>query len=164
VISKKLSEHITLINDAQNKQPAEWNEELASNSKPTFLTVFENTKWSRQMRGRLYFYANSPDHFDSGWCIENELNRINRMFFVVPYSAYWQIKTGEKPAYLPDVVESLRGNLLTDKQADATIKYHELTSQKYHPSEYHEAALQIVSVFEDFFRGLYNVTEKLKSI
>ena len=164
VIYKKLSENITVVDDAKNKQSFQWKQELSKSDQPSYLTVFDNTKWARQMRGRLHFYANAPDHFDSQWCIENELKRINNMFFVVPYSAFWQVKTGERPTDLLEVVKYLRGNLLSGKQADATIRYHELTSQKYQPCDYKKAALEIVEVYEDFYRGLYNLLQELKRI
>ena len=82
----------------------------------------------------------------------------------MPYRSFWEVKTGEKNFDLLGIVENIKGDLISDKQADATIKYHELTSQKYQPCNYKKAALEIVDVYEDFFRGLYNLTEELKRI
>ena len=84
------------------------------------------------------------------------------MFFAVPYSIFWELKTGEKDPDLLGVVEALRGDLLTDKQADATIRYNELTSQQHDPKEYKKTALEIVDIYEDFYKGLHSILEKLK--
>jgi len=164
VISRKLSNHLTVIDGAEHKKPFEWKQDVSSSSEPSFLTVFDNTKWARQMRGRLHFYANSPEHFDSQLCIGVELNRINRMFFVVPYTVYGELNSGSSHTDLLQVVRNLSGHLLTANQANATIKFHELTSQTHQPCDYKKAALDIVDVYDDFYRGLYRLTEKINEI
>ena len=167
IIAKKLAHHITIIEHAPGSAPADWKQALADYNPPSsleYVKLFDSTKWARQMRGRLTFYAHAPKHFDSEWCIEVELNRIHRMFFVVPYTIFWKLKTGETAASLTDVVEQLRGDCLTDQQADCTLAYHKLTSKKWQEKDYKKAALEIVAVYEDFYRGLYSMTQELKDI
>ena len=96
VMAKELARHLTLIENAENTSPANWKEQLGRQKVSPFINIFDNTKWARQMKGRLYFYAHAPSHFDSQRVIEIELNRIGHMFFVVPYQAYWELKSGKK--------------------------------------------------------------------
>ena len=86
------------------------------------------------------------------------------MFFVVPYSIFWKLKTGQSATDLVDVVEALRGDCLTDLQADCTLAYHRLTSRKWQPPEYKKTALEIVAVYEHFYRGLYNMQNEMRRL
>lgn len=161
-ISKYLGKHITIFDKVSDTTPIEWKKLLKTYKVNPLLNVFDNAKWSRQMKGRLYFYANAPKHFDSQWCIEIELNRIHNMFFAVPYKTYWELTTGQTATDLVDIVKNLTGTVLTAKQADSTLKYHYLTSRKWDQADYKKPALEIVEIYEDFYRGLYNLTEILK--
>jgi len=81
------------------------------------------------------------------------------MFFVVPYSIFWKLKTGQSATDLVDVVEALRGDCLTDPQTDCTLAYHRVTSRKWPPPEYKKAALEIVAAYEHFYGRLYNLLQ-----
>ena len=161
-IARRLAESITIVERAAEKSPEQWRSDLAGYRAEPWLKVFDSAKWARQMKGRLFFYANAPSHFDSEWVIEIELNRINRMFLVVPYSTFWELRTGEPDVDVLRIIEKLRGDVLSDEQADSTIEYNRLTSMKWQPDCYREAARKIVDVYEDFYRGLYGVTEAMK--
>ena len=161
VMAGHLAGHITIIDNAEQTSVLEWKKQFDLVNPSPILSVFDNTKWARQMRGRLWFYAHAPAHFDAAWCIEIELNRIGKMYFVAPFGIFRQLSGRSEDMPLLDVVEQLRGSILTDRQADCTIEYHELTSRQWPKHQYKEAALKIVDVYEDFYRGLYSVTAEM---
>jgi hypothetical protein len=53
---------------------------------------------------------------------------------------------------------------ITDTQADSTLAYHELTSRKWQPKDYKQAALEIVAIYEDFFRGLTSLRDDMNAL
>jgi hypothetical protein len=166
-IAERLPEYVTIIESPSSHTSAAWKESLAAytpSGSLDYVKLFDSTKWARQMQGRLTFYAHAPEHFDSEWCIGVELGRIHRMFFVVPYSIFWKLKTGQAASDPVDVVEALRGDCLTDLQADCTLAYHRLTSRTWQPADYKKAALEVVAVYEHFYRGLYNLQNEMKKL
>jgi hypothetical protein len=163
-LGARLSDCITVISPAPGTTPVGWPVLLKGYVPDPKLKVFDNSKWARQMKGRLYFYAHAPVHFDSTLCIGVELNRIHDMFYAVPFKTYWELKTGDSEADLPEIVESLRGDCLTDSQADATLTFGSLTWRKWQPSDYKKAALEVVAVYEEFYRGLHNLSSHLSTL
>jgi hypothetical protein len=76
------------------------------------LVILDNAKFSRLMKGRLYFYCHAPARFDTKWLIQNELGRIGNSFFRVPFRTYWRIRTGETVEDPVAILDRLRGDRL----------------------------------------------------
>lgn len=124
------------------------------------LVIFDNAKFARLMKGRLYFYTHVPSHFDSIWCIQIELGRIGNNFFRVPFRIFWEITHGERIENPADIVPQLAPEILDEEEVRCTLAFDKLTRMEYHGREV-EIARKIVDIFDGFFHGLYKISEKV---
>ena len=158
-IAAALREVITLVPPEAGVDVAAWKKALSGVPIDQALHVFDNTKFSRLMKGRLHFYANAPPHFDYTWLIRNELGRIGHSFLVVPLRAYWNIITGETVEDPLPILQRLRGGLLSDAEVDAAVEYHRLTSGPREEGAERQTALDVVDVFDGFFAALAKIND-----
>jgi hypothetical protein len=127
------------------------------------LRVFESCRFSRLMKGRLYFYLNVPPFFDSSKLIQIELGRIGNNFFKIPFQAYWKIKTGEDNANPSKILDGMNGDPLTEEEYASTKEFAKLTSSDWHGKE-RLVTEQIVSVYDSFYKALSKMTTSLKDM
>jgi hypothetical protein len=127
------------------------------------LRVFESCRFSRLMKGRLYFYLNVPPYFDSSKLIQIELGRIGNSFFKIPFQAYWKIKTGEDNANPSKILDGMNGDPLTEEEYASTKEFAKLTSSDWHGKE-RLVTEQIVSVYDSFYKALSKMTTSLKDM
>ena len=158
-IAEKLLETVTLIPKSAGTDIGAWKAALQKVPLDPALVIFDSAKFSRLMKGRLYFYGHAPPHFDTMWVIQNELRRIGNSFFRVPFRTYWQIQTGETVQDPVLILDRLRGDLLTDTEVEATKEFSRLTPGHWETGQEHEIARAIVEVFDDFFRALTKISE-----
>jgi hypothetical protein len=123
------------------------------------LVIFDNAKFARLMKGRLWFYVHAPPHFATAWLIQNELRRIGSNFFRAPFRIYWQIRAGERVENPALILDQLRGDLLTQPEVEATREFDRLTSTPAQPGEEQSRAGAIVAVFDNFFRALHKISQ-----
>ena len=159
VIAARLRKVITLVPKEAGTDVAAWKEALNKVPMDPALILFEHAKFCRLMKGRLRFYAHAPVRFDTTWLIQNELKRIGRMFFRVPFSTYWAIKTGEKVEDPTTILDQLRGDVLTDAEVEATKEFARLTPGYWEEGKERDIALAIVEVFDEFFKALTKISE-----
>ncbi len=136
----------------------EWKKALGQCPVDPALVIFDNAKFSRLMKGRLYFYANAPGHFDFTWLIQNELRRIGGNFFVAPFRAYWKARTGETVQDPATILARLRGDPLADDELECTREFARLTTSAWQGRE-RETAMAVVQVFYGFFSALTQISE-----
>lgn len=118
---------------------------------------FDAAKFCRLMKGRLLFYAESIEWFESPWLIANELGRIAANFYEKPLAAYAEVRWGEKlPA--PGVLARLRGELLTAADCDGMQAFAELARRPLVAGEEREQARAVAEVYDPVLR----VIERLK--
>lgn len=159
VIAARLRKVITLIPEEAGTDIAAWKGALNNVPMDPALVLFEHAKFCRLMKGRLRFYAHAPAYFDTTWLIQNELRRIGRMFFRVPFRMYWTLKTGETVEDPTTILDSLRGDGLTDVEIAATREFARLTPGHWEDGKERDIALAIVEVFDDFFKALAKISE-----
>jgi len=127
------------------------------------LTIFENAKFSRLMKGRLWFYSQAPAYFDTTWLIRNELSRIGRNFFRVPFQTYWMLRTGQWADAATEILDALKGELLDKSEVEATKDFDRLTATPTLPGDEKARAAAIVEVFDGFFRALNKVSSSAEN-
>ncbi len=158
-ISEALREEITLEPKEAGVDIAAWKKALAQVDIDPALQIFDNAKFSRLMKGRLYFYAHAPQHFDFTFLIQNELGRIGTSFFTTPFRLYWQLLSGESVDDPADILDDLRGELLSDAEVEASKEFHRLTPGHWRKGKERQLALAIVEVYDDFYRALVKISD-----
>ena len=122
--------------------------------------IFESCRFSRLMKGRLYFYLHAPPYFDASKLIQIELGRIGNSFFKFPFQNYWKIRTGEDVTDPVIILDQLRGDPLTEVEFTATKEFYRLSISDWHGNE-KPVAEQIVVVYDDFYKALSKITASL---
>ncbi len=150
---------ITLVPAAAGADIEQWKEALKAVPLDPALVIFDNAKFARLMKGRLHFYGNAPAHFDSLWLIRNELRRIGESFFRTPFRTYWRIRSGEEVDDPIDILDQLRGDVLSDEEVAATREFSRLTPGTWVPDRERDLAAAIVEVFDGFFVALTKISE-----
>ena len=158
-ILPQLRDAVTLIPEDAGTGIDAWREALAGVKLDPALVIFDNAKFSRLMKGRLHFYGNAPDHFDTTWLIQNELRRIGNSFFRVPFRTFWEIRTGDAVADPVEILDELRGDPLDEAEIEGTKAFARLTPGHWEEGKEPEVAAAIVEVFDDFFRALNKISE-----
>lgn len=121
--------------------------------------LFENVKFARFMKGRLWFFAQEIDSFDSLPLIRIELGRIRKNFLVTPLEIFSAQILGEKRSW-NEVVDALTGQVISAEEANVFRKFHALADPTIPESEYKRRSLEIVDIFSPFL----TVLEKVSSV
>jgi hypothetical protein len=165
-LEEALHEILTQLRDAVTLIPTEagtdidaWRQALTGVKLDPALVIFDNAKFSRLMKGRLHFYGNAPDHFDTTWLIQNELRRIGNSFFRVPFRTFWEIRTGEVVEDPVEILDEMKGDPLDEAEIEGTKAFARLTPGHWEEGKEPEVAAAIVEVFDDFFRALNKISE-----
>jgi hypothetical protein len=119
--------------------------------------LFENVKFARFMKGRLWFFAQEVEWFDSLPLIRVELGRIQKSFLVTPLEIFSEQILGEKRPWNA-VVDALTGEHLTRDEATIFRKFYALADPEISESEYKKRALEIVDIFSPFLTGMEKIT------
>ncbi|MDD5597490.1 MAG: hypothetical protein PHV82_06070 [Victivallaceae bacterium] len=160
-ILKELGNSVSLIPRTDGADIGLWRKALERTEIDPGLKIFENAKFSRLMKGRLWFYANAPGHFDSTWLIENELLRMNKSYIKAPFPTYWKEKTGEDTEDVNRIFGELAGNVLTEKEVASLKEFNKLTPGYWEKGKEKNTALKIVEIFDDVFRSLVKISTDL---
>ena len=126
---------------------------------------FSSANFTRLMKGRLLFYAQEIPWFDAIWLIKNELERIVQNFCTAPLEAYALARFGTE-LEADQVLDRLRGNLLTEKEVDGVRKFVEVAGapliageEKAQAQAAAEIFEPVLSVYEKLNCGMLTVAE-----
>ena len=164
VVREAIAPELTLIEDAPKKSIIEWKAELRNVPIDPALRVFDAAKFSRLMEGRLEFYAHAPAHFDSIWCIENELRRLKQSSFTIPFGVFWKELTGETMENPVDILDKLCPNLLTEEEVRCTRTFDRLLPGHWEDGTQKQIARDLAAIFDGFFHALCKVADRVKEI
>lgn len=159
VMAGALRETVTLIPAEAGTDIAAWKRALAAFPIDPAYIVFDNMRFSRLMKGRLEFYADAPDFFDSEYLIDNEMRRIGQNFFVQPFRIFWQRYAGETVEDPTTILDRLRG-MLTDEQIADTRAFAALAFQPWKGVE-RQRARDIAAIYDGFYHALHTISETL---
>ena len=158
-MAQGLREVISLVPAEAGVDVAAWKAALREVPVDPALVILDNAKFSRLMKGRLRFYCQAPEWFDSTWLIQNELKRIGESFFRAPFRTYWQIRTGERVEDPVDILSQLEGDVLTAGEVEATREFARLTPGHWEEGKERQVATAIADVFDGFFTGLGKISQ-----
>jgi len=156
LIASQLARVITILPNTQNTTPQQWKASFQEVPVAPSLLIFDNAKFSRLMKGRLYFYAYAPSHFDSTWLLRNELKRIGNNFFTVPFRVFWKMVYGENVKQPAEIVPKLSPKILNEEEVRCTLEFDQITRSDFQGREI-EAAHKTVDIFDGFFHALYKI-------
>lgn len=108
---------------------------------------FEGIRFCRLMKGRLLFYAQQIDWFDTAFLIRNELGRIVRLFYEQPLNTYGLARFGRD---LPPqvVLQRLRGDILGPAECDGLSLFVERAGVQMPPGGEKQRAREVAEVFD----------------
>jgi len=158
-IADRVREVVTLVPAGTGADIEQWKQALKAVPLDPALVIFDNAKFARLMKGRLHFYGNAPNHFDSLWLIQNELKRIGESFFRTPFRTYWRIRSGEEVDDPVEILDQLRGEVLSDEEVVATREFARLTPGTWEEGRERDLAAAIVEVFDGFFFALTKISQ-----
>jgi hypothetical protein len=161
VLAGAVRESLTLVPRQAGVDIAAWRRALQQAPIDPALVIFDNAKFARLLKGRLWFYVHAPAHFATGWLIQNELRRIGHNFFRGPFQIYWQIKSGERVENPAAILDQLGEFLLTSAEVEATREFDRLTSEPAKPGQERALAAALVTVFDDFFHALDKISRAI---
>jgi hypothetical protein len=159
VIAARLLGATTLIPKGAGTDIRAWRGALQRVALDPALVIFDSAKFSRLMKGRLYFYCHAPPEFDTLWLIQNELGRIGSSFYRVPFRTYWKIRTGDLVDDPTAILDLLRGDPLSDVEVAATKEFARLTPGQWERGREYEIARAVIDVFDDFFKALTKISK-----
>ena len=128
------------------------------------MRVFDASRFSRLFKGRMYFYANAPAHFDTTWLINHELNRIGNMFYREPYRIFWLELTGKIADNPDDILPELVPWLLTEAEAKTVLAFSGLAPRKGESVNKKKDCMEITALFDTVFFSLEKVKKHLDEI
>ena len=164
MLRERLAPELTLIPDAARKGVPEWKACLDRVPLDPFLRFFDASKFSRLMKGRLAFYAYAPPHFDSTWCIENELRRMRRNLFDRPLSVYCEVAGRRQPEDPLELVRDLCPALLTAEEVRCVREFVRLLPGRWEEGKQREIALALAGIFDGFFSALAKIGHRVREI
>ena len=125
-------------------------------------TVSHSLWFARLLKGRLLFYAQSIPWFDSAWLIRNELKRLISYFYRDPAVSYAQIQFGKTLAP-EDVVERLRGDLLSPELCDGVEDFVGLVNTPLGPGQERQRAREVAAGFDAIHTVVALIADDLSS-
>ncbi len=164
MLRRRLAPELTVVPDAARGGVAQWKAALDAAPVNPAQRVFDAARFCRLMKGRLKFYGRAPAHFDSIWPIENELLRLKRSFFDIPFGVYWELRAGVKLKDPATVLDRLAEGLLTPEELRCTREFVRLTPGHWEAGRQKQTALEIAEVFDGFFSALTKVTQSVSEL
>ena len=126
-----------------------------------FSPLFENIKFARLMKGRLWFYAQEVPWFDSPPLIRNEFNRIGPNFYQTPLRLFARLVYGEELS-AEAAVQRLEGEILSREDAGACRRFAALACVPCPDAELRTRARAISDIFDPFLCVLEHLLERAK--
>jgi len=157
IVGRHLADAITTVPAAASTSPEQWKQALKQIPVDLRRAVFVNAKWSRLTKGRLYFYAHAPSHFETAWLIRNECKLIRTIFVVPPFTAFWELTQGERVGDPAEIIPQLAPETLTDEEAECCLTVGALTNNCQEGRET-EVARQLVEAFDGFHHALHKLS------
>ena len=159
LLASKLRDAITILPQPLSDDPYKWKDAIKKVEVDPRLLLFDGAKFSRLMKGRLKFYANAPTHFDTTWCIQNDVNRMGNNFFRTPFKIFEQVVYHQKIDDPAEKVPDLVPEILSKEEMENTLAFDRLTREKCKNGQEVETANQIAEIFDSFFHALFKISK-----
>jgi len=161
-LKDRVASRLTLIPEAGKLSVAEWKRGLKAIPVSPMLRAFSAARFSRLMKGRLWFYANAPAHFDSTWPIENELLRLRGNFFDIPFRVYWEVVEGERVADPAPLLDRLCPDVIDPEELRCAREFIRLLPGRWEDGAQKRIAADIADIFDGFFSAQNKVVDAIR--
>ena len=129
----------------------------------SFTQLFENVKFSRLMKGRLWFYSNEVDWFESGLLIRVELNRIRPNFYETPLRMYGQLALGKEMSP-EESLQALAKDGFNKEDAEACRRFAATADPDCPDDELKKRARQIADLYDPFLHAMEKLAGLAKTL
>jgi hypothetical protein len=159
----RIAPHLALVPNAAKKTVPRWKSRLKEVRISPAFEAFSAVRFSRLMKGRFAFYAAAPAHFDSTWPIENELRRLRRSFFAIPFGIYWEVVEGERLEDPAPILPRLCPKVLNAEELRCAQEFVRLTPGHWRDGEQRNVAAAIAEIFDGFLSAQNKVVEAIRT-
>lgn len=121
---------------------------------------FGNTRFCRQMEGRLRFYAADVPGFDSDWLVQIELGRMINNLYRQPLHSFGLVKWNEALDAVA-VLDRLRGNLLSSSEIEGFTRFATVVESSVEWPDKKRAATRVADVFPVALRVIEKVGREI---
>jgi hypothetical protein len=128
----------------------------------SMAALFENIKFARLMKGRLWFYGQELLWFDSQFLIRNELNRIRANFYETPLRLFAKLVYGQETT-AEGALELLRGDVFDANETEALRRFAAIAGPECPDAQLKARALEIAALFDPFLLAIDKLTVSAKS-
>lgn len=145
-----LAHHVTLIDVDPDDTQQQVKAKLAAVAADVTERIFEGAKFGRLMKGRLLFYAERIEWFETELLIRNELGRIEGNLFKTPLITYAKARFGEDltPS---QALDRLTGDLVTPRDREDLDEFVRLCALPL-PGQERQRARQVADVYDAVLR------------
>jgi hypothetical protein len=149
----QLARHVTLIDIDPVDTAEQVRSRIAAMPADPVAQFLTGARFCRLMKGRLLFYGQSIDGFDSAWLIRNELGRIVPSFYEAPLRAYGQLRFGRR-VDPREVLERLTGEVITMEDRQAVAGFVRTAGAPIPEGQERARARQVAAEFDPMLRVL----------
>lgn len=143
--------HVSLIDVNPDDTPDKLRARIAAMPADPVEAFFSGARFCRLMKGRLLFYAESIDAFDSPWLIRNELGRIVSNFYETPLRACGQLRFGQQLG-ANEVLDRCTGEIVTAQDREAVAAFVGAARAPIPEGQERRCARQVAEVFDPMLR------------
>ena len=152
---------VTIFPVEKSDNVSTWRAKISAVTVSPAMKLFDSCRFSKLFKGRMYFYANAPKHFENLWLIRNELGRVGEMFFSGPYKIYWKVVKGVDTDRPQELIHQLVPAVLTQEEMQAAQEFADLTLNGWREGCEIETARELMSIFDNVFKGIYKISAAL---
>jgi hypothetical protein len=120
--------------------------------------IFENLKFARFMKGRLWFFSHDVSHFNSPPLIRTELNRMRKNFLEAPLAELGRRVSGREAPW-QDVMNFLHEQGFSSEEITAMKTFHLQADPDTSDSDLRTQARAISETYDDFLPALEHLAE-----
>lgn len=128
-------------------------------TKGSVAQLFENIKFARLMRGRLWFYGQEVLWFDSEFLIRNELQRIRPNFYDTPLRLFAQLAY-QKDVTAEQALDMMQGDVLDADEVRACRRFACIAELPQSDHELKTRALAVADIFDPFLYALEKIMQR----
>lgn len=131
----------------------------AGASEVSVAQLFENIKFARLMKGRLWFYGQDVLWFDSEFLIRNELNRIRANFYETPLRLFARL-VYQEDMEAERALQMMQGDVLEADEVAACRRFAAIAAIPKTDDELKLRALAIAEIFDPFLCALEKIMQR----
>jgi hypothetical protein len=129
----------------------------------SYSDFFDCVKFSRLMKGRLWFYSQEVEWFDSPPLILNELRRLRSNFFLRPLEIFSRVVFGEWVEADMTLQRLVAEGVFHPQEVGAFRRFHDLADPQTVPADTRKQARRISEHYDEFYLALEKLAQIIRS-